>query len=160
MEPPERGAHLGLLPASTVDLLLGHCPSSGINPGDTPTSNSTPPSSNSLGRQLCIPTLSRSEFHSSSLKLAKSVKVKDLSAQPISRKFMRGHFSDKSESFSKVTKPRGGSAERFFCASSPPGFALSLTSREQNPEGRAPAASLKACCGQLSRSHAQAITTS
>lgn len=57
------------------------------------------------GVNSASPHFPRSEFHSASLKLEESIKVKDLFAQPMSEKFMRGHFSDKSESFSKVTKP-------------------------------------------------------
>lgn len=126
---PERGAHLGLLPVCTTDSLLGHCPSSGITPGDTPIPNS-------LRHQFCIPTLSRSEFHSSSLKWAHFVKVKDPFAQPISGKFMRGHFSEKSESFSKVTKPRLGSTKRFSVRAHLQGllFLLPLGSRTRKGE--------------------------
>lgn len=65
------------------------------------------------GVNSASPHFPRSEFHSASLKLAESITVKDLFAQPMSEKFMRGHFSDKSESFSKVTKPSGDSAKRF-----------------------------------------------
>lgn len=65
------------------------------------------------GVNSASPHFPRSEFHSASLKLEESIKVKDLFAQPMSEKFMRGHFSDKSESFSKVTKPSGGSAKSF-----------------------------------------------
>lgn len=45
------------------------------------------------------------EFVSASLKLAASVKLKDLLAPPMWGKFTRGHFSDRSDSFRKVTKP-------------------------------------------------------
>lgn len=60
--------------------------------------------------------------------------MKDLFAQPMSGKFMRGHFSDRSESFRKVTKPSRAVAvpKRYsIYLLSPPGFALSLISREE-----------------------------
>jgi hypothetical protein len=55
--------------------------------------------------------LPQSEFPSASLTLTASLKVKELFAQPMSGKFMRRHFSEKSECFRKVTKPGGDSAK-------------------------------------------------
>lgn len=87
------------------------------------------------GVNSASPHFSRLEFHSSSLKLAESIKVKDLFAQHISGKFTRGHFSDKSESFSKVTKPRGGSAKRFSVCAHLRGLLFFLPLGNRNPEG-------------------------
>lgn len=103
---PQRGAQLGHVPGSTADSdsLQGTAPQL-VLLQESPLKV--------WGVNSASPHFPRSEFHSASLKLAESIKVKDLFAQPTLEKFMRGHFSDKSESFSKVTKPSGGRTKRF-----------------------------------------------